>query len=310
VGDSGRVIFNFHFGNHDQRGLNALTDLVLPIYYGLIEAGHEVLGFGTDAVPAPAVNVFIENFNDGFTDTLLQRKAANRDGFRFGILCTEDIADALVMETTDSPRRRDNLKRLLPQADFVWTLLPQPEFFASACRPGTMAVVKYGFTEAYLDPYPIRDPGLRDVDVMLYGNSSPYREKVAGALRQRGYTVFVSRRESWPSFMTDDLIRRSKVMIDMRRGPNVRFLSPTRIARGLHSGAAVVSEQFDASEIADLYQYTQVVPYDEIADRCTEIIQSRRYVELGAEAQARFRNETSMRDNMARALTPVLSRYA
>ena len=26
--------FNLHFGDHDQLGLNALTDLVLTIYYG------------------------------------------------------------------------------------------------------------------------------------------------------------------------------------------------------------------------------------------------------------------------------------
>jgi hypothetical protein len=111
--------------------------------------------------------------------------------------------------------------------------------------------------------------------------------------------------------MTDDIIRRAKVLIDVRRGPQVRFLTPTRIAKGLHSGTAVVSERFDESETARLYRYTEACAYEEIADRCGEMIRSGAYLEIGLAALARFRAETSMRDNVARALAlPIFGQPA
>jgi hypothetical protein len=109
--------------------------------------------------------------------------------------------------------------------------------------------------------------------------------------------------------MMDDIIRRAKILIDMRRGPNVRFLSPTRIVKGLHCGTAVVSERFDSSAISSLYAYTEACPYDAMVETCVRLIRSGGYVERGLAAQARFRAETSMGDKMARALSaPVFAR--
>jgi hypothetical protein len=193
----------------------------------------------------------------------------------------------------------------------VWTLLPQKPFFDSVCGSDHVTLVEYGFSPRYLDPNIIKRPERRDVDAILYGNDSPYRSVIVKALAERKVTCFVSNREAWPSYMTDDIIRRSKVLIDLRRGPNVRFLSPTRISKGLHCGVAVASELFDRSEIASLYSYTEPCPYDALAERSVQIIRSGSYVETGLTRLAKFQAETSMRDNMTRALAlPIFDRLS
>lgn len=306
------MIFNFFLGNHHANALNSLGDLLQPIYDGLIEAGHHVIGFATGLRPAPAVNVLVEWFeNDPFADELLRAKATQGDAFIFGVLCTEDLADELVMDPTKYPRRLANLKRVLPVADFVWTLLPQQDLLAGLCGPEKLALVEYGFCETCVERNMVTAPARRDVDAVLYGNESPYRLHVVDGLKRHGLTCFVSYREAWPNFMMDDIIRRSKVLIDMRRGPNVRFLSPTRIVKGLHSGTAVVSERFDTSVLASLYGYTEAAPYDAMVDACVRLIRSGTYIERGRAAQARFREKTSMRRAMERALTaPAFQRLA
>lgn len=306
------MIFNFFLGNHHANALNSLGDLLQPIYEGLIEAGHHVVGFATGMRPAPAVNVLVEWFeNDPFADELLRIKAEKGDAFIFGVLCTEDLADELVMDPAKYPRRLANLRRILPVADFVWTLLPQLDLLQPLCAPDHVALVEYGFSECCVERNIVRAAARRDVDAILYGNESPYRKRIVDGLKGHGLSCFVSYREVWPNFMMDDLIRRAKVLIDMRRGPNVRFLSPTRIVKGLHSGTSVVSERFDTSAISSLYAFTEACPYDAMVETCVRMIKSGTYVERGLAAQARFRAETSMRANMTRALAPpVFARLA
>lgn len=297
------MIFNFHLGNHLSLGLRGLPDLLQPIYHGLGEAGHHVMGYGLGLRPAPAINVLVEFFpDDEFVDALLQMKAQSGERLIFGVLCTEDIEDALVMKNPTFPRRLANLLRVLKAADFVWTLLPQVASYEAIAGAGKVALVRYGFSERCVNPRLIADPTLRGIDAIMYGNETQYRRPPVEALRRRGLLCFTSDRQAFPTFVTADLIRRSKVLLDVRRGPGVRFPSPTRIARGLHNGAVVVAEDLGASPIADLYRYTVACPYEAVADRCVEIIATGRYVELGFAALAKFRAETSMRDNMLAAL--------
>lgn len=296
------MIFNFFLGNHAADSLNSLGDLVEPIYRGLEANGHHVIAFGTGMRDPPAINVFVEFFEDDVVaNAILSAKTQHGSRFLFGIVCTEDIEDELVMNPRDHPRRRANLMRLLPQADFVWTLLPVAAY-EQISGAGKVGLLEYGFSEACADPFPIQDRGLRDVDVIIYGNRNPYRAAIGDALQRQGLTVFFGHRETFPTFVSDDIIRRAKVLIDIRRGPGVRFLSPTRIVKGLHLGTAVVSEQFDTSPISNLYRYTLACPYEALVERTVELVRSGTFMNLGNAARARFRAETSMQANMARML--------
>jgi hypothetical protein len=302
------MIFNFVLANHHETSLNSLSDLLEPIYQGLEAGGHHVIRFGIDLHRAPVINVMVEFFKDDpIVEDLLRYKRELGDRFVLGLLGTEDPEDDLVMR--QYPNRRLNLQRLAAVVDFVWTLLPVEPYYEAVCGAGRVASLRYGFCEGYVEPDLIGDPSLRDIDVILYGNSHPYRDRITQALDASWLKCVRTQREAYPDFVAADMVRRAKILLDVRRSADVRFLSPTRILRGLHSGTAVVSERYDESPLAYLYDYVSAVPYDELAGRCVEIIKSGRYVEMARVALDDFRAKTSMAANVAAALDlPVFER--
>jgi hypothetical protein len=172
-----------------------------------------------------------------------------------------------------------------------------------------VALLEYGFSERFLNPRLVTDPALRDIDVIMYGAATPYRSPVVQELERRGFNCFTTARHVWPEFATSDALSRSKVVLDLRRGLAVRFPSPTRVCKAVHGAATVVAERLAASPLDGLYAYTVTCSYEELADRCDEIIRSGRYVESGLAVLEKFRAETSMRGNMERVLKlPVFGR--
>lgn len=315
------MIFNFFLGNHRDDALNAMSDILAPIYRGLESLGHQVIGFGTGMVAAPAINVVVEAFgDDAFTDALLGMKAAQTEGFVFGVICTDDIDGEFVTDPPllpnappppDPARRRGNLMRVLPHADFVWPLLPQVARYDELCGPGKTALVDYGFAAACIDPWPVAEPGLRDIDVVIFGLETPYRAQLAADLRHGGLTVVTLSRAFYPDFLADDILRRAKLLIDMKREPAAPFLWPPAAAKGLHFGMAVLSERIGVPHADSPARYTVVCSRAEMPSRATEVIRSQRFAELGRAALSRFQAETSMAANMERALQlPVFQRPA
>ena len=302
------MIFNFLLSNHHETTLNSLSDLLEPIYQGLEAGGHHVIRFGVDFHQAPMVNILVEFFqDDDFVEVLLRNKREFGDRFVFGLLGTEDPEDDLVMGVY--PNRRPNLQRLAAVADFVWTLLPVERYYEEICGAGRVAWLRYGFCDGYVEPDIIVDPRLRDIDVLLYGNPHPYRDQIARALNAGGLKCVGTQREAYPDFVAADMIRRAKILLDVRRSTDVRFLSPTRIMRGLHSGTSVVSERYDRSPLAYFYDYVSPATYEELPGQCWDIIQGGRYIEMARAALMKFRDETSMAANMAAALgLPVFER--
>lgn len=307
------MIFNFWYGQHNKFTLTALTDLVSPIYHGLAESGHRVIGFGTSILPAPVVNVLVEFFPiDAFIDFLLGFRTQFGDNLILGVLCPDDVDDAFKMVDPKVPRR-PNLLRLLPIIDFVWTLTPQVEFYEGIIGPGKTAQIRYGFTERTLEPEIIRNPGLRDIDLVLFADlcdtGSPRHTAVLDGLKKHGFSCVSDYQSGYPHYVTSDIMRRAKISLDIRSRPEVRFLHQWRVTRALQSATTVVAEPFDASPLADLYRFTQACAHEEMVARCVQIIRDRTYVDLGVGALERFRKETSMRDNMAEALRlPVFDR--
>lgn len=304
------MIFNFAYGNLPIEELRALPDLVMPVVDGLVENGHHVIRFSPGVRPPPVINVFVEGFaDDRFADELLKMRAEH--GLIFGILCAEDIADEAVMAAASAPRRAVNLRRILPVADFVWTLVPQLPALAAAGATGNAAVLRFGFTERALNPALVPEPSLRSLDAVLYGDETPYRLRVVDELARRNIACFRTGRLAFPSYLTADLLSRAKLVLDVGRRPGRRFEAPTRLSRALHNGVVVVSERLTGDAPPDLQRYTAPCDYDGIVDQCQRIVQSGIFAELGLAALAKFRQETSMRDNVAAALRlPVFERLA
>src|SRR5262249_6143810 len=150
---------------------------------------------------------------------------------------------------------------------------------------------EYGFAERFLSRRLVTQPDLRNIDVLMYGNETPYRMPVIEQLRRRGFECFITDRQVFPDFLTTDLVGRSKIVLDLRRGPGVRYPSPTRICKALHGGALVVAEHLGDSGIASLYNYTVACKYEELADRCEQVIRAGLHAGLGLSALGKFRIE-------------------
>ena len=302
------MLFNFVLIPHHHSSLNFLGDLLEPIYLGLEELGHEVIRYSERFHFAPAANLFLEFFVDEvFVDTIFRMKKEHGDKFVFGVLCTEDPDDELVMSVY--PNRRRNMERVLGIADFVWTLIPLFSYYEQICGRERVRLLPYGYCAAYRHRRIIMDPALRDIDVMLYGNENDYRKAVTDAVRRHGLTCITSDREGFPAFVTDDLLRRAKVVLDIRRGPQVKFMSRTRAHKAIHCGAAVIAELFDAGELEGMYRYTETCAYEDMAERCHSLINAGNFVERGLAHLREFEAETSMRENLRRAMdVPALAR--
>jgi hypothetical protein len=295
------MIFNFVMLNQPALALKSLTDVLLPVFRGLEAGGHHVIGYGLDMQPAPVINVLVEFFpDDAFTDTFLRLR-----GFRFGIFCPTEIMDDVAMQTAQYPRRRDNLLRLLKAAEFAWTPLPQVEVLAAHCPPGRTRRIDYGYVENERSHLPVLEAAHRDIDVLIYGRETPYRAAILDDLRRRGLHSIASRAGiTLPGYLAGDLIRRAKLVLDVRDDADRGHTSPVSVARALHSGTAVVSER--SADAAPIFRYVERVETAGLVGRCEEMVRSGGFVEIGRAAQARFRAETSMRDNMA-ALLPSLA---
>lgn len=299
--------FHFQLANHYYSGLYMIEDIVMPIVWGLREKGHRVtMGILPDLPLFPSVVMLLEFFyQDHITDDFLSWiKSPGRKCI--GMVCTEDIDDKLVMEHSDHPHRRQNMLRVLEHCDFAWPIVPSD--YHLHVPPERLSFLDFGYVEA------LRRDGLpaaeRDIDVLLYGSINPRRQAVLDALQQRGLNATASR-GLLPDYIRDGLIGRSKVVLDMKRGDDVKFTSPSRICTAVQMGATLVSERFDTSRLGSLYAYTQACAYNEIVERCAALARAPDCLEIGLDARERFKREATMADSLDRAMAlPIFEELA
>ena len=299
------MLINFFLGNVPTERLKKLLDLLRPLRHGLVEAGHQVIGYGLALVRAPAVNLLVEHFPDeSFVERLLAMKA--EAGLVFGVVCAEDVQALAAAE----PARAANLRRVATAADFVWTTLPQIADVEALAGPGRVAFLEFGFSERLVNRKLIAQQGLRDLDIVIEGQETPRRRAILDELGRRGLKCFISGARLLPAFATADLARRAKIYLDVRRAEASRFASPVRIAKGLHNGALVLSERpavGAGSGVLD--QFIIACDPGTLVDRCVATVKSGMTANLGLAALADFRTKTSMRENIRRAMAlPAFTR--
>ncbi len=290
--------FHLQLANHYFGGLYLIEDIVTPIVWGLRALGHRVtMGIFPNLPERPSVVLALEFFNrDNVTDDYLRWRAETGSRFCMGLICTEDIDDKLVMEKPEHPHRRQNLIRVLPHFDFVWPLVPCD--YGRYVEADRLSFLDFGYIEALRRDVPA---GPRDIDVLLYGSVNDRRRKVIDELKRRGLTVAATR--GWlPDYMRDALIGRAKVVLDLKRGDEVKYTSPSRICTALHMGATVISERFDVSRLGRLYEYTEACGFEEIIDRCEAVVRAPDCLARGLDARERFKAGTSMTGNLRSAM--------
>lgn len=291
--------FHFQLANHYFAGLYRIDDIISPILWGLRALGHKVTSGILPDLPSWPTAVVIQEYFDreGTVEEILNWKLGPGRRKCLGLLCTEDLDDDLVMRDPRFPRRKANLLRLLPHCDFVWTIIPGGyELHVPAQH---LSFIDFGYVEM------LRRDGLpaerRDIDVLFYATINERRQRLYDALTGQGLRVAATR-GYLPDYIRFNLMSRSRLVLDVRRGDDVRFTSPSRIATALQLGSTVVSEFFDTSRLGNLYQYTEAHPFEAIEERCMTLARAPDVVERGLAARERFRSGTSMAENMRAAL--------
>jgi hypothetical protein len=140
-----------------------------------------------------------------------------------------------------------------------------------------------------------------DIDVLFYGSRSLRRRAVLDALRARGFRV-----ESLFGVYgagRDAVIARSKIVLNMHLY-EAEVFEIVRVSYLLANGRAVVSEPgADPAEDADLASGIAFAAYDELVDRCVELLgDGRARRELGQRGYQSFSSR-----NQAAILGEVLS---
>jgi hypothetical protein len=288
--------FHFLLTNHYPYGVYKVEDHIKLIGGGLAALGHGVTyGFDDDVVPWPGVNLLVEFFNfSPVVDQVIALKTSS-DRYAFGLICYEDLQDRAVMDDPAFADRRPSLERLLPHMDFGWTVVPSD--YSGLAGGDRVRYLEYGYVPALRRT----DVLMRDIDVLFYGFVGPRRGPLFNALVQRGLRVSMTT-GILPGYFKNDLLDRARVVVDVRRSEEVRFLAPARLATILHAGAVIVVEQFDAGPTATFYPYTANAPFAEIVDLCVRVARSDQCLALGAAARDEFAAHTSMADNLRRVM--------
>jgi hypothetical protein len=112
----------------------------------------------------------------------------------------------------------------------------------------------------------------QDIDVFFYGALSPRRERVLGALRERGLNVVVAT-ELYGSDR-DVLIARAKVVLNVHYYDDARCFESPRIVYLLSNRKAVVTELHDGVTIdTDLKPLLVAARFDDLADSCAALVE-------------------------------------
>jgi hypothetical protein len=285
------ALFSIFLKNHSDGSLVTIGDILQPLTAGLTEAGHAVQYENQLLYNRPVVNLIVEFFQDRvFVDSLVERKRSLGADFVFGVLVTEDVGDPLVMDNPSFPDRFQNLLRVLEVADFVWSLVPAGDYAKLVPDPGRLAFLRYGYVHSLAQR---RRAGGQDIDVLVYGLTVPRRQALMDRLAGLGVAVR-STFGVMPDYVRTDMLRRAKIVLDVRRAEWVRYTSPSRMAAALHAGVALASERFESGELGYLFAYARTAPYDTLAEACAELLAGDP-IGFGLEAQRRFRQEAPMR---------------
>lgn len=240
------AFFQFHDFNHCPQGRIAIEDIVAILGHQLIALGHRVgwPGSANFLRSAGSLNVLLEAFTDeGCIDRIA---AAHAEGARFVYVATEEPSSLgfnrgnafgmidRMAAFPEAARYADAILHLVPgDAVTAWYSQFAPSAFVElGYAPG---LVYYGDTdEGSAPPY----------DFGFYGQTTPRREEIFARLRERG-TLLTEYRLELPRAERDALMRRAKVIVQVRAQDNVEYVSSTRCASALFLGRPVVAEPHD-----------------------------------------------------------------
>lgn len=276
--------------HHSEKPINFLIDNHTPCVatediFEYISQGFRNIGvrvnYSTHEYRGDAVNLIMEGCNADSGASI----AALRERFpdsRLYLIATEILTqDGFNSANTIHQyggEHYSNAQYWSERTKGFWAIAPRVDgllFFAESLIDGYRRL-NHRYHYAPLVPlpgYPVieREPEAeRDIDIFFSGTLTDYRQEVLGLLAQKGFKV-IAQTAGFAEYVRRHFLRRSKLTIGLRLGPDTLFMSKQRAHYCLMNRIPHLFEQ--TPDQTDLHQYIQFArPGAEFVERCSELL--------------------------------------
>ena len=142
----------------------------------------------------------------------------------------------------------------------------------------------------------------KDIDFLFTGSITPYRESVLKELKLLGYKVMEGP-PTWPAYMRDHYVARSKVCLQIRQNPSWKYPSVMRYHHLLNSGAVIVADKGLETCMQETFLIT--TPPEEFVETCVRTLKNTDFLAQGRKAGADYYKASAQdRLEFARLLNP------
>lgn len=238
------MLFHFTTFNHCDQGKIILEDLVRIMAGQLKALGHQTSYTTECNFYHDGYNVIVESFADD-PKTIERIALAHSKGYRFLYVATEEPTEkgfnhgavpAMVDRQNafeEAAKYTDGILHLVPgEATARWFGLYAPT-----------AYVELGYAPGLISNEPDIEP---DHDFGFYGSLTWRREEILAKLQTFG-TVIKLGGLSTPRLERDQMMRRARVIVQIRATLEMGLVSSTRCATALYMGRPVLAESHEHS---------------------------------------------------------------
>ena len=251
-------------------------DIILPIYYGLIDLGHQV-ELDINALASDQINILISSY---FL-TNAQLKQLKESGVQYGNFCTEIVTEDTL---NHSPDKTDFLGGYLPfikSGLFAWDgHISNIERWQSY---GVEAeLIRFGYHNRIEE---IEHSDQKDLDFYFFGLLSDYRRDLIDQFKGAGLIGRVH--GECPPFVRNSWIGRTKVCLNLVQDEKYSHVNGNRITYLANNRCAVLSQ--NNRDENEYYQYSAVCEKDQMVDTVREMVDKNSYVDIAEESYEKFK---------------------
>ncbi len=255
--------FKLVYENHGNFGLH-VGDYFIYLKYALESVGHRA---DIEYAFAPGyMNIMLECFNDMVTEKIESSWTAGTGliviatefltGMTFNDIYLEDNASRL---QSDHNQRHDvwqmrynNFVSLLPRMTAVWHVAEQQQIVYQEAFPTTLVdYMPHGYIEQFATVKNRTDLH-KDIDVLFTGTMTSYRKNILQSLSDAGLQVMSSILFTAP-FHREDLVARSKLVLNIKQHPDWKHESVTRLYYHISNDSLLMTDR--CRHQSDLFPY-------------------------------------------------------
>ena len=239
------MIFSFSTFNHCPQGKIIVEDITATMGNQMIALGHHA-SWTTDPVFVPreaGYNVILESFADD-PRTLEEIGHAHAVGCRFLYVATEEPGDKGFNSGLDPAMidRQNAFAAAARYCDGILHLIPGEHVNRWYAQHAPAAYAELGYAPGMV-PADDVEP---DYDFGFYGKMTWRREQIIWTLEAMTKKPVIQLTTFWtPRAERDALMRKAKVILQVRANLETQWVSSTRCAASLHFGRPVVAEPHD-----------------------------------------------------------------